>query len=132
MPPKGWTEPDPDGKSLVMDLSILQDSRLKLSVFERHLAYKIAKGAGTRHSMGLPIHVYPLYEHGRQAHKRQTAQQNAHESANLYAAFDEIGSKNEYSWNFKEAPKSAEYIGTIAKRNRMICDPCKQALIDDT
>lgn len=76
--------------------------------------------------MGLPIHVYPLYEHGRQAHKRQTAQQNAQESGSMYAAFDEIGSKNEYSWNYKESPKSAEYIATVAKRNRMICDPCEK------
>lgn len=75
--------------------------------------------------MGLPIHVYPLYENCRRASLRQTAQQNSHESATMYAAFDEIASKNEYSWNYGEPAKSAEYIGTAAKRNRMICEPCE-------
>lgn len=74
--------------------------------------------------MGLPIHVYPLYENGRRAHKRQTAQQNAQESATMYAAFDKIASDNEYSWNYKESPKSAELIGSVSKRNRLICQPC--------
>ncbi|KAJ6787054.1 hypothetical protein PWT90_03193 [Aphanocladium album] len=105
IPPPGWVEPDPDGKSLTMDMSILGD------------------GAGTRHSMGLPIHVYPLYENGRRAHLKQTAQQNNQESATMYASFDEIGSKNQYSWNYGEKPKPAEFIGSISKRNRIICDP---------
>lgn len=83
------------------------------------------QGAGPRHSVGLPIHVYPLYENGRRAHLRQTAQQNNQESATLYASFDEIGSKNQYSWNYGEKPKSAEFIGSVSKRNRIICDPCK-------
>ncbi|PMB65420.1 hypothetical protein BM221_008777 [Beauveria bassiana] len=41
----------------------------------------------------------------------------------MYASFDEIGSKNKYSWNYGEKPKSAEFIGSISKRNRIICDP---------
>ncbi|EGX91593.1 acetyl-CoA acetyltransferase [Cordyceps militaris CM01] len=105
MPPPGWVEPDPDGKSVSMDMSILGD------------------GAGPRHSVGLPIHVYPLYEIGRRARLRQTAQQNNQESATMYAAFDEIGSKNEYSWNYGEKIKTAEFIGSITKRNRIICEP---------
>ncbi|OAQ99293.1 hypothetical protein LLEC1_06889 [Akanthomyces lecanii] len=105
LPPPGWVEPDPDGKSVTMDMSILGD------------------GAGTRHSMGLPIHVYPLYENGRRAHLHQTIQQNNQESAIMYASFDEIGSKNQYSWNYGEKPKPAEFIGSISKRNRIICDP---------
>ncbi|ATY59631.1 acetyl-acetyltransferase [Cordyceps militaris] len=105
MPPPGWVEPDPDGKSVSMDMSILGD------------------GAGPRHSVGLPIHVYPLYEIGRRARLRQTAQQNNQESATMYAAFDEIGSKNEYSWNYGEKIKPAEFIGSITKRNRIICEP---------
>lgn len=43
----------------------------------------------------------------------------------MYASFDEIGSKNQYSWNYGEKPKTAEFIGSISKRNRIICDPCK-------
>ncbi|POR34814.1 Uncharacterized protein TPAR_05013 [Tolypocladium paradoxum] len=106
VPPKGWLEPDPDGKQLAsMDLSILQES------------------AGALHSIGLPIHVYPLYENCRRAALHQTAQQNSQESATMYAAFDEIASKNENSWNYGQPVKSAEYIGTASKRNRMICEP---------
>ncbi|ODA78260.1 hypothetical protein RJ55_05641 [Drechmeria coniospora] len=105
-PPPGWPEQDPDGKNLgSIDMSILRES------------------VGTRHSMGLPIHVYPLYENSRRAHRRQTADRNSHESATMYAAFDRIASKNEHSWNYGEPTRSAEVIGTISKRNRMICEP---------
>ncbi|KAM3471695.1 hypothetical protein MY5147_005696 [Beauveria neobassiana] len=83
----------------------------------------MASRAGARHSVGLPIHVYPLYEIARRAHLHHTAQQNNQESATMYASFDEIGSKNQYSWNYGEKPKSAEFIGSISKRNRIICDP---------
>ncbi|KAM3444367.1 hypothetical protein NHJ13734_001484 [Beauveria thailandica] len=83
----------------------------------------MASRAGARHSVGLPIHVYPLYEIGRRAHLHHTAEQNNQESATMYASFDEIGSKNQYSWNYGEKPKSAEFIGSISKRNRIICDP---------
>lgn len=79
--------------------------------------------------MGLPIHVYPLYENGRRAHLRQSAQENNHESATMYSAFDAISSENQYSWNYGEPKKSAEVIGTVSKRNRLICDPCKWAVL---
>ncbi|KAG8405934.1 hypothetical protein J3459_019453 [Metarhizium acridum] len=78
-PPKGWLEPDPNGKQLAsLDLSILKESN-----------------SGTLHSMGLPIHVYPLYENGRRAHRRLSATENSIESAQMYAEFDRIGSENE-------------------------------------
>lgn len=74
--------------------------------------------------MGLPIHVYPLYENARRAHRGQSAAENGIESANMYAKFDKIGTENEYSWNYQQPPKTAEQIGLPSKRNRMICDPC--------
>lgn len=43
----------------------------------------------------------------------------------MYASFDEIGTKNQYSWNYGEQLKPAEFIGSISKRNRIICDPCE-------
>ncbi|KAK2595105.1 hypothetical protein QQS21_007190 [Conoideocrella luteorostrata] len=105
-PPRGWLEPDPNGKQLAsLDLSILKD------------------GPGTMHSMGLPIHVYPLYENGRRANRGQSASQNGIESAVMYAAFDKIASENEYSWNYQQSPKTAEQLGLPSKKNRMICDP---------
>ncbi|GAB0145405.1 erg10, acetyl-CoA C-acetyltransferase [Epichloe bromicola] len=81
------------------------------------------EGPGTLHSMGLPIHVYPLYENGRRAHRGQSAAQNDMESATMYAAFDRIGSENEYSWNYGQPPKTAEQISVPSGKNRMICDP---------
>ncbi|KAL3965317.1 hypothetical protein ACCO45_002321 [Purpureocillium lilacinum] len=119
-PPKGWEEADPSGKSLAsLDMSILKESEARpFSPTDETL-----QGAGTRHSMGLPIHVYPLYENCRRAHRKQTYQQNSHESACMYADFDKIASGNEFSWNAGEPVKSAEFIGTVSKKNRMICDP---------
>lgn len=84
----------------------------------------LRKGAGSLHSMGLPIHVYPLYENARRAHQKQSCKQNWQESAEMYAKFDDIASKNEYAWNYGEPTKSAEQIGTVTKRNRLICQPC--------
>lgn len=81
-------------------------------------------GSGTLHSMGLPIHVYPLYENARRAHRRQSAAENNIESAKMYAAFDGISSINPYSWNFEATPKTAEQIGSPSQKNRIICDPC--------
>lgn len=74
--------------------------------------------------MGLPIHVYPLYENARRAHRGQSVAENGIESASMYAKFDKIGSENEYSWNYHESPKTAEQIGQPSKKNRIICDPC--------
>ncbi|KHN98357.1 thiolase [Metarhizium album ARSEF 1941] len=73
--------------------------------------------------MGLPIHVYPLYENARRAHRRQSAAENAVEAANMYAEFDRVGSENVYSWNFQQPPKTAEQIGRVSGKNRMICEP---------
>lgn len=75
--------------------------------------------------MGLPIHVYPLYENARRAHQGQSAVENGMESAKMYAEFDKIASQNEYSWNYQMPPKTAEQIGLPSKKNRMICDPCE-------
>lgn len=75
--------------------------------------------------MGLPIHVYPLYENSRRAHRGQSAGQNDMESATMYAAFDRIGSENEYSWNYGQPAKTAEQISVPSGKNRMICDPCE-------
>ncbi|KAG5952884.1 hypothetical protein E4U53_007644 [Claviceps sorghi] len=83
----------------------------------------LASRPDTLHSMGLPIHIYPLYENGRRAHLRQSASENDIESSTMYAAFDQISSENEYSWNYKQPPKTAEQIAKPSPKNRMICDP---------
>jgi hypothetical protein len=74
--------------------------------------------------VGLPIHVYPLYENAYRAHRRQSIQENNHESAELYADFAKVAEKNPLAWNFGEPAATKEIIGTVSKKNRMICFPC--------
>lgn len=80
---------------------------------------------GTRHSMGLAIQIYPMYENGFRAHRSQTQKENNHESAQMYAAFDEIACAHPHSWRSGETPRNAADIGNVANRNRLICSPCK-------
>ncbi|OAA60269.1 Thiolase [Niveomyces insectorum RCEF 264] len=106
LPPPGWTAPDPNVKPI---------STSDLSFNGQNIASK--------HSMGLAIHVYPMYENGFRAHEKQTQQQNQQESAELYAAFDQIACTHPYSWRHGETPRDAKAIGTVTAKNRMICTP---------
>jgi hypothetical protein len=74
--------------------------------------------------VGSPIHVYPLYENGFRAHRKQTIQANHRESAALYAYFSQIASQNPYAWNNGMEAQTTDSIGTLSKKNRMICFPC--------
>ena len=79
---------------------------------------------GAIHDIGAPIHVYPLFENGFRAHRNQTIKENNRESAKLYADFAKVAEGNQYAWNYGKAA-SEEFIGSVSKRNRMICFPCK-------
>jgi hypothetical protein len=79
--------------------------------------------------VGSPIHVYPLYENGFRAHHKQTIQANHRESAVLYAYFSQIASQNQYAWNYGMEAQTIDSIGTLSKKNRMICFPCRPAHI---
>lgn len=79
---------------------------------------------GGMHSVGAPIHVYPLYENAFRAHRAQTIRENNEESAALYAAFAKVAEQNLNSWNYGKPPASQGDIGTVSRRNRMICLPC--------
>jgi hypothetical protein len=79
---------------------------------------------GTEHSIGLPIHVYPLYENAFRAHRNQSIADNNKESAQLYAEFAKVAEKNPLAWNFGKPAATEETIGTVSKKNRMICYPC--------
>jgi hypothetical protein len=78
---------------------------------------------GAIHDIGAPIHIYPLYEAGFRAYRNQTPKANQDESAKLYAEFSKVAEKNEFAWNYGKAD-SEEVIGTVGKKNRMICSPC--------
>jgi hypothetical protein len=71
------------------------------------------------------MHVYPLYENGLRAHRKQPVQQNSSESAKLYAQFAKVAEKNPFAWNYLQPAETADSIGTVTKKNRMISFPCK-------
>ena len=83
-----------------------------------------AAGIGTLHSIGLPLHVYPLYENAFRAHRGQSIEQNNTESAQLYAEFAKVAEHNQFSWNYGQPAPTAETISTVTEINRMICFPC--------
>ncbi|KAM0712404.1 hypothetical protein Q7P37_011500 [Cladosporium fusiforme] len=78
---------------------------------------------GSKHRIGNPIHIYPLYENGFRAFRGQSPAANNQESAMMYAEFAKVAAANKYAWNYGAPAQSAEEIGTPSKRNRMICHP---------
>ena len=78
---------------------------------------------GGMHNISAPIQVYPLYENAFRAHRRQSIQQNHKESAKMYAEFAQTAKTIEYAWSHGKTALSEETIGTVTKRNRMICFP---------
>ena len=82
-------------------------------------------GIATRHAVGLPIHVYPMYENAFRARRKQNIKENHGESARLYAEFARIAAQSEYSWNYGRPPATEQEIGSVSIRNRMICFPCE-------
>jgi len=81
------------------------------------------------HQVGTPIHVYALYENAFRAHYGQSMQANHEESARLYAAFSKVAQHNEFAWNEGKAD-TVEVIGTVGKKNRMVCFPCTYTVLD--
>ncbi|EGX48204.1 hypothetical protein AOL_s00081g67 [Orbilia oligospora ATCC 24927] len=77
---------------------------------------------GGLHDIGAPIHIYPLYENGYRAHRKQSISDNHKESSKIYAELAKIAEKNPYAWNFGKRV-SEETIGTVGGKNRMICFP---------
>jgi hypothetical protein len=82
---------------------------------------------GAVHSIGAPIHVYPLYENAFRAHRGQSMQQNNAESAKLYSDFAKVAENNPLAWNYGKKAEKEESIGTVTKKNRMICFPCQNS-----
>jgi hypothetical protein len=121
-PPPGWTNPDESGKAVsVSDVSRFGESTISHESMSEYLSFI---DLGTLHSVGLPIHVYPLYENAFRAHRGQSMQENNQESAELYADFAKVAEQNPVAWNFGRPAATEEIIGTVSKKNRMICFPC--------
>jgi hypothetical protein len=79
---------------------------------------------GAIHGIGVPLQIYPLYENGFRKYRGQSVEENNRESAKLYGDFAKVAEKNEFAWNFGKAETESS-IGTLSKKNRMICYPCK-------
>ncbi|KFY70258.1 hypothetical protein V499_09320 [Pseudogymnoascus sp. VKM F-103] len=83
----------------------------------------LGDNTGATHGIGLPIQVYPLYENATRASRGQTLAENNEESASLYADFAKVAQGNTAAWNFGKKAATKEEIGTVTKKNRMICYP---------
>ncbi|CAD6591207.1 MAG: hypothetical protein ASARMPREDX12_005031 [Alectoria sarmentosa] len=106
MHPPGWTKPESGAEAT---------SPLELS--------RLGESIGATHSIGLPIHIYALYENAFRAYRKQSIEQNNEESARLYAEFAKIAEQNEFAWNYGQEAPTAETISTVTAKNRMICFP---------
>ncbi|MCJ1305898.1 hypothetical protein MMC08_008715 [Hypocenomyce scalaris] len=110
-PPLWWTKPE----TKVEAVFTASGSKLKPSTMPMCL--------GATHSIGFPIQVYALYENGFRAHRSQSIQQNNTESAQLYAQFAKVAAENSVAWNSGRLAATEEVIGTVTKKNRIICFP---------
>ena len=72
---------------------------------------------GSKHHIGNPIHIYPLYENGFRAHMGQSLAENHSESARMYAEFAKVASNSEYAWSQGSSPATADDIGTVTEKN---------------
>ncbi|KAF2468179.1 uncharacterized protein BDR25DRAFT_290846 [Lindgomyces ingoldianus] len=105
LPPPNWTPP-----SETVDSVFTPTGR------------SLGDNLGATHDIGAPIHVYPLYENGLRAHRGQSLKENHEESVRLYARFSEVAEGNVYAWNSGKRD-DGKSIGTVTKKNRMICFP---------
>ncbi|KAF3932548.1 hypothetical protein ABW20_dc0103852 [Dactylellina cionopaga] len=105
IPPPNWTPPSEQIESV-------------FSPTTRDLGNDL----GATHDIGAPIHVYPLFENGYRANHKQSIRDNNQESAKLYGDFAKVAEKNPYAWNYGKQV-AEETIGTVSKKNRMICFP---------
>lgn len=125
LPPPGWTAPDESVPVISLaNVDRRKDSeRLKTLGSSDITNHRLDYGAN--HSIGLPIHVYPLYENAFRAHRNQSIPENDQESAQIYAEFARVAEQNPLAWNYGQPAATAETIKTVTKRNRMICFPCE-------
>lgn len=86
----------------------------------------LSTAIGTQHGIGMPVQVYPLYENGLRAHRRQSLHDNICESAELYANFAKVASTVPTAWSHGQTPVSAATLEDSTGRNRMISTPCEK------
>ena len=126
LPPPGWTKLDQDVTSVFSPTT----RQLKPGALPgawkppREVSSNIAEDLGATHSIGNPIQVYPLFENALRAHLSQSIQENHADSVAMYKQFADVAEKNPYAWTYGQHFEEGD-IGTVGKRNRMICFPCE-------
>ena len=124
LPPPGWTKLEDEVNSVFAPKTReLKPGALPGEWTPPQSNSDIA-GLGAKHNIGNPVQVYPLYENSLRAHRNQSFADNHKESVQMYGEFAQVAKNNKYAWNYEKA-ESEESIGTVTKRNRMICLPCK-------
>ncbi|KAK3721992.1 hypothetical protein LTR37_002808 [Vermiconidia calcicola] len=124
LPPPGWTPLTEDVNSVFSPTSRELASSALPGKWTPPRSESDLADLGATHSIGNPIQVYPLYENALRAYRNQSIADNHKESALMYAEFAKVAEENPYAWTYGSA-ETAESIGTVAKRNRMICLPCE-------
>lgn len=123
LPPPGWTKLESKVDSVFSPTGRdLPEGSVSMDIGQSWAANNTG-GLGRIHDIGAPIQVYPLYENGFRAHRQQSITENNEESAKLYGSFARTAESCEYAWNYGKC-ESEKSIGTVSKRNRMICFPC--------
>lgn len=128
LPPPGWTPLDEQVKDVFSPTTRELKPGALPGAWKPTPSNEVHADLGAKHRIGNPIHIYPLYENGFRALRGQSLEANHRESAEMYAQFAKVAEANEFSWRFGERAKSAEEIGAVGVRNRMICFPCMSDL----
>ena len=129
LPPPDWTPLDEEVTSVFSPTtrklkdSALPDSWTPLCA-HRLIQRDMVADLGAKHSIGSPIQIYPLYENAFRAFRGQSVAENWRESSEMYAEFAKVAEGHEFAWSFGQEAETAESIGKVTKKNRMICFPC--------
>jgi len=132
LPPNGWSAPETNVEAVFSptnrdlgDSTSKPKTPLNLKIGEIWARLKQRSDLGAIHGIGAPIHIYPLYENAFRAHRKQSFAENNAESARMYAGFAKVAENNPHAWNYGKPAATEQFIGTVSKKNRMICFPCK-------
>ena len=124
MPPPSWTEPAVPVEKIFSPTARELGESMSPASYRADGSSPHSLDLGAIHSIGNPVHLYPLYENGFRAHRDQSIKENHEESTKMYAEFAKVAERQPYAWNYGKQVSEKD-IGTVEKRNRMICFPCK-------
>lgn len=104
-----WGAADRDGPP-----TVLGEARPGTSPLEEHY--------GAR----LPVHIYPLFENARRAHRGWSIEQSRGRMGRLFAGMTKVAAVNPYAWF--PAERTAEELSAPSAHNRIICFPYPKLL----